>query len=211
MRIEELLEAPLPASWDSEIYSDRVPFKTRLKYAKERAQQIGRGSSRVAFKIKYKGQDTVLKIAMNQKGAAQNRAEADLLDDWVIEQTGMVIPLIDYDEKSAYPTWIHTRYAHKMKDTDFPKFLAGAKLIDVIEHILNRAGEPGYRYLGTMTTVTEKTLETRLYQGLEELAFSYSPTLIKDLATASNWGLYNRRPVIIDIGYSDSTKHLYDG
>lgn len=208
MDINDLFETPLPASWDSDIYSDRVPFKTRVKYAKERAQQIGRGSSRVAFKIKYKGQDTVLKIAMNQKGAAQNEAEARLLEDWVLRQEGVTIPLIDYDENSRYPTWIHTRYAHRMKDSDFPKYLGGAKLIDVIEYVLNRMGVSGYGRLGS-TTVTEKTIETELYQSLEAIAANWSPTIIQDLGQAANWGLYRRRPVIIDLGYTDDTKMYY--
>ena len=74
MRIKELLleSPPLPEDWDKDIFNERVPFKTRIEYAKARAEQVGKGSSRVAFVIPYQGRKTVLKVALNAKGMAQN-------------------------------------------------------------------------------------------------------------------------------------------
>jgi hypothetical protein len=38
---------------------------------------------------------------------------------------------------------------------------------------------------------------------------SASGLLIDDLMTASNWGEYKGRPVIIDLGYTEAVKPLY--
>ena len=73
MRAKEFtLEAPLPPDWDKEQLNLRQTFKNRIKYAVSKAQRIGSGSSRVAFIIPYEGRNTVLKVAKNLKGLAQN-------------------------------------------------------------------------------------------------------------------------------------------
>lgn len=46
MRLKEILtEAPLPDDWDKEKFSPKVSFSQQIAYAKERAKQIGVGSS----------------------------------------------------------------------------------------------------------------------------------------------------------------------
>jgi hypothetical protein len=66
---------PPPESWDRGVF--HKSFKKQLDYAIERAAKIGTGSSRVVFEIEYEGRPTVLKIAKNAKGLAQNEKEAD--------------------------------------------------------------------------------------------------------------------------------------
>ena len=120
-----LLEAPLPDDWDKDIYNDRIPFNKRVQYAKDRAAKIGTGSSRIAFKIPYQGRDTVLKIAKNKKGMAQNEHEVQALSDYYLNKIGITIPMIDYDEQSATPTWIHVEMARKATKADFKKHTGG--------------------------------------------------------------------------------------
>ena len=93
-----LTEAPLPDDWDKNVYSPNNSFAKQVKYAKERAQKVGSGSSRVAFKIEYQGRPTVLKIAKNRIGLAQNEQESQALRDYYLED--ITIPMIDYDEAS---------------------------------------------------------------------------------------------------------------
>lgn len=203
-----ITEAPLPSDWDSDIYSTRVPFKTRVEYAKARAQQVGRGSSRVVFKIPYQGRDTALKIALNRKGQAQNDAEAELLGDWYIRNMGLVVPLIDYDEKSPTPTWVHTEFAKRATPSDLKRALAGANIYDVVNNIIDQFSPRKYRINAKLS---DATMETDLYTNLQDLAGNFGTTLIQDLSRAANWGMYRGKPVIVDLGYTDDTKHLYGG
>jgi hypothetical protein len=68
-----------------------------IEYATAMSEKVGSGSSRVAFKIPYKGRDTVLKVAKNKKGIAQNKEEMQYLYDDYIQEMGIVIPIIDHD------------------------------------------------------------------------------------------------------------------
>lgn len=86
-----LVESPLPDDWDKSTFKKGIPFKKQLDYAIERAEKIGSGSSRVAFEIEYKGRPTILKIAKNAKGLAQNEEEASLLSEPYIPE--IVIPI----------------------------------------------------------------------------------------------------------------------
>lgn len=115
MKISELLnEAPLPPDWDSNVFTPDNTYKKRMDYAAARAQKLGRGSSRTAFEIEYQGRTTVLKVAHNIKGMAQNKAEANILDDWSVEQLGITIPIIDYDNAHDSPVWIHMEKLRKL-------------------------------------------------------------------------------------------------
>ena len=78
---QTLDEMPLPADWDPAQYQQGTSFKQRLAYSLERAKKLGAGSSRVAMTIEYQGRPTVLKIAKNNKGLAQNNVEADILGE----------------------------------------------------------------------------------------------------------------------------------
>lgn len=205
MRIKELLqEAPIPDDWDKGIFNERVPFKTRVEYAKARAEQVGRGSSRVAFVIPYQGRKTVLKVAMNAKGMAQNEEEARLLDDWYIKNIGNVIPLIDYDERNSRPTWIHTEYATKITQKQLERYFGNVPMYQITSYLDRASGKS--RYGGT--ELPEKVLENENFQMLQDLVLNFGIPA-GDFARKANWGLYKGTPVIIDLGYTDNTAVLY--
>ncbi len=206
MRVEELLlEAPpLPDSWDRAIYDPSVPFKKRVEYAKERAEQVGKGSARVAFKIPYKGKPTILKIAMNRKGAAQNEAEAQLMDDWYLKNIGIVVPVIDYDEESSYPTWIHMEYAPKISQRQLEKFFDGVPMMKITAYLDSLQGRNSFLNTG----IPEELHENEYFQALQDLVLNFGIPAA-DFSRAANWGLYKGDPVIVDIGFTNETAKLY--
>lgn len=205
MRVEELLlEAPLPDSWDRAIYDPSVPFKKRVEYAKERAEQVGKGSARVAFKIPYKGKPTILKVAMNRKGAAQNEAEAQLMDDWYLKNIGIVIPVIDYDEESSYPTWIHMEYATKLSQKQLERFFGDVPMAIITSYLDAMQGRN--RFL--VADIPDELHENKYYQALQDLVLNFGIPAA-DFARAANWGLYKGDPVIVDIGFTNETAKLY--
>ena len=205
MKLKDIIqETPLPDDWDGDIYNERISFAKRIRYAKERAKKLGTGSSRVAFEIPYKGRMTVLKIAKNRKGMAQNEVEANLMSDHYLMSMGIVIPLIDYDERNATPTWIHTEKAEKMTLPKFRKFTGGGDFRDLVDYALSLTGnankygqnrdawknpkvDPELEFVGDFTEAVGN------YQGSIEFA---------DAAQKANWGIYKGDPVMIDIGLS---------
>jgi len=201
MKIKDLLqETPLPDDWDKSTYSNNNSFAKRVQYAKERAKRIGTGSSRIAFEIEYEGRPTILKIAKNQKGLAQNDYEASVLNDYTLT---IAIPMIDYDEENDPPTWLHTEKAEKMKPTQFKKFFNGLTPKEVVHVALVMSGkDPDVTAPPDVMERYEKIWEEN--ETINELTniignYEISPG---EFSMLSNWGIYKGEPVIIDIGGS---------
>mgnify|MGYP006443343699 FL=1 len=203
-----LTEEPLPPDWDETMFSrGQTSYKKMIAYAKERAQQVGRGSSRVAFIVPYQGRDTVLKVATNGKGLVQNEEEAELLDDPLVEQTGITIPMIDADEENGYElTWIHTEYAEKITQKQLERFFGGIDMMDITQYIDDKAGR-GSRY-GRARDIPDEVKNNPYYNALENLVGTFDIPA-GDFARKANWGLYKGEPVIIDLGYTNKTAELY--
>lgn len=198
MRLYELIcEAPLPDEWDQSIYSDRVPFKKRIEYAKQMAKRIGSGSSRVAFEIPYQGRKTILKVAKNGKGMAQNEQESQMLNDYYLNQLGLFIPMIDYDEQSSTPTWIHTEFADKASNSDFIA-ACGGKPEDLVTYAKQYFGKKR-RGFGNPEVIDG---ESELAVDFIDFTGNFDAN-IDDYSALQNWGKYKGKLVIIDAGLSD--------
>jgi len=211
MKLSQLFETPIPDEWDKSVFNERIPFTQRVKYAKERATQIGTGSSRIAFVIKYNGRDTVLKVAKNKKGIAQNEYESSMLEDYLLSDYKILIPLIDYDEENNSPTWIHTELATKAKQSDF-KRKYGHSLDDIIDFVELYTGK-GSRFRYSRGQSAEETFpeidpEDPLIDGLIFLVGNYDFEA-SDLRRVANWGLYKGNLVIIDVGSSREVIKTY--
>jgi hypothetical protein len=214
---EEVLdEMPLPADWDQSQYGPGSSFKQRLAYALERAKKIGTGSSRVATTIEYQGRPTVLKIAKNQKGLAQNSVEADILSDGYASQIGILIPIIDYDEQNREPTWVHTEMATKANEKQLCALMKCKSLMSLVRFGNAIAGK--YRNVTAQSFIdelinngeTEQDIEifTDYANKLADLANSFDVELA-DFGRAANWGIYNGQPVVIDVGFNSNVMNQY--
>jgi hypothetical protein len=199
---KNLNETPLPDDWDKEMYNERIPFIKRIKYAMDRAKRIGGGSSRVAFVIPYEGRETVLKVAKNVKGMAQNEHEVDALNDYYLRNLGLVIPIIDYDELNSKPTWIHMELARKATLGDFKRETGGTPQ-DLVDYANAFHGKN--KYAKKPDNINS---ESELVQDFVDYAGNYDHPL-GDYTRLSNWGVYNGRLVIIDIGLSDDIYTTY--
>lgn len=215
---EEMIdEMPLPADWDpDQMRQQGTTFKSRLAYALERAKKLGTGSSRVATVIEYQGRPTVLKIAKNQKGLAQNSVEADILSDGYASQLGILIPIIDYDEQNREPTWIHTEMATKATE----KQLCQLMKCDNLHQLINMAyAIQGRKIYGNYENFashlrqkgkSEQDIETMTEYAnvLADLNSSFDVEL-GDFGRAANWGLFNGKPVIVDVGFNSNVMNQY--
>lgn len=210
MKINDILiEAPLPPDWDKDKFKSNTPFIHRVNYAKERAKRIGTGSSRIAFEIEYEGRPTILKVAKNKKGIAQNEYESQMFNDYYVEGLEITIPMIDHDEENDPPTWIHTEKAEKMKPTDFKKFFNGMGTDETMQVVNYLVGK-------TQSYASDEDIEryNQLYEdneyimSLVDLVGNYD-VHPGDFRYLPNWGIYKGQPVIIDIGASTEVISSY--
>lgn len=210
-------EMPIPADWDpAQMRQQGTTFKSRLAYALERAKKIGTGSSRVATTIEYQGRPTVLKIAKNTKGLAQNNVEASILDDGYASQMGILIPLIDYDTEHREPLWIHTELAQKATEKQLCNIIQCDSLMQLVQLAGTIAGkyrEPAQAFIDRLIANGKPQQEvehmTEYANTLADLVNSFDIEL-GDLDRAANWGLYQGKPVIVDVGgTSELIKQYY--
>lgn len=213
MKLHRVLsETPLPDDWDKEVYKPHTSFAKRIRYAVERAQKIGTGSSRVAFIIEYQGRPTVLKIAKNKKGLAQNDFETQMFNDYYFTGEGISIPMIDYDEEHDPPLWLHTEKAEKMKPTQFKKFFGVSH--NEIQALLEYGTGRSSVLNDPRTEKYKKILEDEDHpnhdycSSLINIVGNYDLP-IGDFTRLANWGVYKNGPVIIDIGLSNDVFTQY--
>jgi hypothetical protein len=221
--LDKVTEAPLPPDWDPEQLNLRQTFKNRLKYALDRAKRLGGGSSRVAMTIDYEGRPTALKVAKNLKGLAQNEAEIEILEDFYVGKLPIVIPMIDYDKANKRPVWLQTEIAKKVRGDTLQKMLHTPAMWLLTNQVRNLTGKRGPHdmddekikkyFFDTANDYWKPTEEGwKIFrQYSEELAeLVMSSTLDSgDLQNPANWGLYNGRPVVIDLGFTDEVAPLY--
>lgn len=186
-------------------------FKPIIDYALEWATKIGTGSSRIAFEVEYEGRPTILKIARNKKGLAQNEVESKMLSDGYIEKMELTIPLIDYDTTNIQPLWIHTEKANKVTEKKLCKLLHCDNLFQLIQMVKSKYKNSSlyahyYNELKEINTEDELEDLVDLVDNLYSLSNDFDIAL-DDFQKTNSWGLYKGKPVIIDIGL---TMEVYD-
>lgn len=198
--LQHLLELNISQDWNMEEFS-KLSLDSKLIYADQRAKRIGSGSSRVAFEINYNGKLSVLKIAKNAQGINQNKTEIDILSDPQIKQLGILIPLFEYDN-STKPSWIHTGLATPLSGSMFFKIFK----VDVATLIKAACNNAGYMH---HPHISDDIIQMLLRNPYAKRIFKFfelkQPEMILDLMELDNWGIYEGRPVIIDIGLDQFT------
>lgn len=202
--------APEQKEFDPVVFKKQVSYAKRMAYVKDRAKQIGTGSSRTAFEIIYKGRPTVLKVAKNVKGASQNDAEANILDDHYVTQLGMTIPLIDYDKDNNPPAWIHMERATKATEKQLCKIMKCGTLRYLASAVKDNSGQRStWTYnevineLRRQFKYSDDDIETfeEYVSSLTDLVANFD-LIADDFTRAANWGLFDGKPVVIDVGFT---------
>lgn len=204
-------EMPLPDTWDGKVFDLKgkytaANFKNALLYARERSEYLARGSSRAVFKLQYEGRPTILKLAMNRAGLAQNAQEAKVLFGPKTRKLRIIVPGIDYDEINTKPLWVHQEYARSVSEEEF-KQKAGEEVDDLIDRVATWQQSPS----------TIPASEIRAWPVAYDVfllwkALGFDEDFLGDLVSTMNWGLYKNRLVIVDVGLtSDVFQKHYDG
>lgn len=196
---EYLIEMPIPKEWADNIF--KQSFKKIIEYANKNAKRIASGSSRTVFEIMYEGRPTVLKIAKNRKGLAQNYIEGDWsLYKWYPDIT---VPLIDKDEEYDEPRWLHIEKASKITETQF-KSLTGFDF-KLFGKLLMNNQKTSWMHDTPKGEGIDEIKESELFNNIIDLAGNFDMPL-GDFTRITNWGLYNNHPVLVDLGFTNSVR-----
>lgn len=213
---QELEEAAYPSNFNMEEFKSLTSFAARVKYCGERLQRLGSGSSRIVYLI---DNNTVLKLAKNQKGVAQNEVEGG---DWYLRKLSLFPDVYDVDENYL---WIEMQLARPAKAADFRKLLGYdfQTICAWVDHLLN--GPVLLRSAGSIEREqifkTDKFIE--MYNNDDKNVFSQIENYINtcggygaagDFKRMSSWGVIkdetgHERLVVIDYGLTEDVFKKY--
>ena len=208
-----LTEAAMPGFRLDVLRSNGGSYKDMLKYCLEMfGEPIGAGSSRIVFQI---DDETVLKLAGNEKGIAQNKEEMH-----IGLNSGLVyVPKIFNGSDEKEGLWIISEYVLPAEKGDFRKVF-GIKFDDVARFAFylqnsRTSYDPEY-YLGRAKSVTDDynwcVMGTKLLKEMETLFKDYG-SMIGDLTQLANWGMCRRNGktymVMLDAGCSQEVYNKF--
>lgn len=201
--LEELEEAQYPPSFNPEEFKNLNSFKARLSYVKSRMPKLGQGSSRAVFEI---DNETVLKVALNEKGLAQNSSERD------IGKFSDLYPVAKVFDSSPDDFWVEMQKARKAKKSDFKKIL-GITFLDFYE-IMNYVKFDGYRQFDPPNSYKEmvQSGENEFFNQLIDLIANYDMA-IRDIKAIGSWGVVSEngkeRLILVDFGATTDIINRY--
>ncbi len=169
-------------------------YNARKKYAERNLKHLSSGSSRLVYLTTDK---TVVKLAKNDKGIAQNKVEANPK-----MKSKYLNKILSHAEDYA---WIETCYLDKITEKDF-KEMTDLDFDDFGESI-----SYGLKNISSNSDKDEpenfdKVSKSDIYKELKRIGDKFK-LLPGDLSRISSWGTREGYPVLVDAGL---TRDVYD-
>jgi len=196
-------EANYPENFKIDDFIRQSTFEGRIDYAKKHlGKHIGKGTARIVFAA---DRHTVVKIALNEKGLLQNKAEATIAKS----EPKIIAQILSADKSYSY---LEVERAKEITNEDWKK-LTGFSFDDWAATLRN--------YMIDLTN--SKSFKVKVPDNFEEIEdtdlFEETVRFIVDndmpagdLIRISSWGVVNRRnknvPVIIDYGMTNANARL---
>ena len=163
-------------------------FAGKVRYANNKLKRMASGSARIIYDIDGK---TVLKLAKNPKGIAQNEVEASLGTDYYVGD--LVAKVLEEDDKHR---WIVMEKAKKITKNRF-KELTGVALDKFYYYIRNEVGNS--RLFNVSPEDEEELRENEFVIDIIDLCHNYDLET-GDFGRPSSFGEIEGRLVITDYG-----------
>lgn len=169
-------------------------YNARKKYAERNLKHLSSGSARLVYLTPNK---TILKLAKNDKGIAQNKAEANP------KMKSKYLNEIISCAKNF--SWCETHYLEKITEKQFEQ-ITKLKFDDFGDSL--RYGLKGVSGNSEAEKPEnfEKVSKSDIYKELKDIGEKFK-LLPGDLARISSWGTKDGRPVLIDAGL---TRDIFD-
>lgn len=169
-------------------------FGARKKYAEKNLKHLSSGSSRVVY---LTSDDTVIKLAKNEKGLAQNKAE---------KNPKMKSKFLNKIIKSSKDNvWIETYYLKKITEKKFEE------MTDLDFKDFDQAIRYGLRDVSKNKDKKkpknfDKVSASDIYKEIRSIGEKFK-LMPGDLAKISSWGSKDDQPILIDSGL---TKEVFE-
>jgi hypothetical protein len=162
-------------------------YNARKKYAENNLSHLSSGSSRIVYLTPGK---TIIKLAKNDRGIAQNETEANPK-----MKSKYLNPLISSADNCA---WIETHYLDKITEKEFEDMTGfdfeefGSALRYGLKDVSGNSGKEKPKNF-------DKISKSDIYKELQDVGGRFK-LMPGDLARISSWGTKDKRPVLIDAG-----------
>ena len=174
--------------------SELETFKDRVDYAEDKLEHLSSGSSRVIYVLP--GEKKVLKLAKNERGVAQNKAESNP------KMKSKYITKTLRSDKNGY--WKISEYLDKITAKEFEK-MTGVDFDDFGEAL-----RYGLKSVSDNDAKKPKNFseieKLDMYKDLIKLGKEFE-LMPGDMARISSWGKIDDHPLLLDAGL---TKDIYD-
>ncbi len=190
-------EADYPENFNMETFKSLNSFKDREQYLNNTLRRIASGTGRIVYQIDPK---TVIKLAKNNKGVAQNETESEIGSESYFSH--IVANVLDSHPKYL---WLESQLAQKLTPNKF-KAIAGYSIDDLGKWLKNFELEnKGRKPIFTQDkSIVDLISNSELANHIFELMQNYDLPA-GDLARISSYGEINGEIVITDYGLNGST------
>lgn len=169
-------------------------YNARKKYAERNLKHLSSGSSRIVYLTPQK---TIIKLAKNDKGIAQNEAESNPK-----MKSKFLNQIISYAKNGS---WLETHYLEKITEKEFEQ-MTGLGFEDFGDSLrFGLKGVSGNKDAEKPENF-DKVSQSDIYKELKDIGERFK-LLPGDLARISSWGTKDGRPVLIDAGL---TRDIFD-
>lgn len=173
---------------------DLETYNARKNYAERNLKHLSSGSARIVYLTPSK---TIIKMAKNDKGVAQNKAEANPA------MTSKYLNKIINCAKNY--SWLETHYLDKITEKEFEK-MTGLKFDDFGDALRYGLKNVSSNKDTEKSENFDKVAKSDIYKELHNIGEKFK-LLPGDIARISSWGTKDGRPVLIDAGL---TRDIYD-
>jgi len=168
-------------------------FAAKKKYAEKNLKHLSSGSSRIVYLTKDK---TVVKVAKNDKGLAQNEAEANpkMKSRYLNKILG----------KAKDFSWLETNHLEKITTKEFENMtnISFDDFCEAVSYGLKDVSSSSRKKPDNF----DKVKKSSIYREIERLGNKFK-LMPGDIGRISSWGTKDGNPILIDSGL---TKKVYE-
>lgn len=169
-------------------------YQARKKYAEKNLKHLSSGSSRIVYLTPDK---TVLKLAKNDRGLAQNKVESNPK-----MKSKYLNKILGHAKNNA---WIEVDYLDKITTKDFEE-MTGLDFDEFGESLRYGLKSVSGNSDKDKPENFDKIEKTKIYKEMKDLGKKWK-LMPGDLARISSWGTKDGKPVLIDAGL---TKDVFE-
>jgi hypothetical protein len=170
---------------------DLETYNARKKYAERNLKHLSSGSSRVVYLTPG---GTVVKLAKNDKGVAQNKAEANQK-----VKSKFLNKILNHSKKY---NWLESTYLDKITEKQFKK-MTGIEFDDFGESIRYALKDISGNKKREKPECFDEVSETKIFKDIVEIG-EKNKLMPGDLARISSWLTDGEKPILGDAGLTKS-------